>query len=55
MRKYQKLLQVDLCLYHVPGRTAQLLDIDTMKKITELPNVSMLKEASADMSLFLIV
>ena len=44
--------QVDLCLYHVPGRTAQLLDIDTMKKITELPNVSMLKEASADMSLF---
>ncbi len=44
--------KVPLCLYHVPGRTAQRLTASEMKAICELDHVLAVKEASGDLSLF---
>ncbi len=41
-----------ICLYHVPGRTAQALSPDTIASLTRIENISMVKEASGDLSLF---
>lgn len=41
-----------VCLYHVPGRTAQTLTPDVIKELSSIPNVKMVKEASGDMGLF---
>ena len=41
-----------ICLYHVPGRTAQHLSAEAMKKITEVDGVFSVKEASGDLSLY---
>jgi len=41
-----------ICLYHVPGRTAQLLSPEVISRITEVPNVVAVKEASGDIGLF---
>ena len=41
-----------ICLYHVPGRTGQLLSATQMAKICEIDEVIAVKEASADLALF---
>lgn len=41
-----------ICLYHVPGRTAQHLSAEAMKKITEVDRVFSIKEASGDLALY---
>lgn len=41
-----------VCLYHVPGRTNQRLSAEQIAEITNIPGVSSVKEASADMILF---
>lgn len=43
---------VELCLYHVPGRTAQLLSPDLIGRICLIPRVKAVKEASGDVALF---
>lgn len=45
-------VQVPLCLYHVPGRTGQLLSPSTIAKLTQIPQVTAVKEASGDVALF---
>lgn len=41
-----------LCLYHVPGRTGQLLNAEMISDITQVKGVSAVKEASGDIALF---
>lgn len=46
-------VKIPLCLYHVPGRTAQLLTHEQMATICrEVPRIASIKEASADIALF---
>jgi 4-hydroxy-tetrahydrodipicolinate synthase len=39
-----------ICLYHVPGRTAQFLKAEALGRLTQIPRVTMVKEASGDMA-----
>jgi 4-hydroxy-tetrahydrodipicolinate synthase len=41
-----------ICLYHVPGRTAQALSPEAITELAKIKNVTMVKEASADLGLF---
>jgi 4-hydroxy-tetrahydrodipicolinate synthase len=41
-----------VCLYHVPGRTGQLLSAGEIAAIASIPNITAVKEASADLGLF---
>jgi len=41
-----------VCLYHVPGRTAQLLSPEVIAEISRIPHVTAVKEASGDIGLF---
>ena len=43
---------VPLCLYHVPGRTGQLLSSSVIAQLTKIPRVNAVKEASGDVALF---
>lgn len=43
---------VPLCLYHVPGRTGQSLSATAIGKLTTIPHVTSVKEASGDVALF---
>jgi 4-hydroxy-tetrahydrodipicolinate synthase len=45
-------VDVPLCLYHVPGRTAHLLKPETIADLCTIKNVSLVKEASGDIALF---
>ncbi len=44
--------KIPLCLYHVPGRTAQTLSPEAIAQICEVPRVLAVKEASANLELF---
>lgn len=44
--------QVPICLYHVPGRTGQLLSADSIASLCKIPQVIAVKEASGDLALF---
>lgn len=44
--------QIPVCLYHVPGRTAQRLSPQDLSELTQIPYVVGVKEASGDMGLF---
>lgn len=41
-----------ICLYHVPGRTAQKLSSQVLASLCEIERVTSVKEASADLALF---
>ena len=41
-----------ICLYHVPGRTAQALSAEEMKRISEVKGVFAIKEASGELPLY---
>jgi 4-hydroxy-tetrahydrodipicolinate synthase len=43
---------IPMCLYHVPGRTAQFLSVDSLAKICSHAGVATVKEASADIAFF---
>src|SRR5690606_29159535 len=43
---------VPICLYHVPGRTAQSLPPKAIADLCSLPKVTAVKEASGDMAFF---
>lgn len=45
-------VKIPLCLYHVPGRTAQLLSPEQLAAITAVKGVACVKEASADLALY---
>ncbi len=45
-------LRIPLCLYHVPGRTAQKLSPEDLATLCEIPQIAAVKEASADLFLF---
>ncbi|GIL17225.1 MAG: 4-hydroxy-tetrahydrodipicolinate synthase [Oligoflexia bacterium] len=41
-------VQIPVILYNVPGRTVASLEVDTIKKLSELPNVIGIKEATGN-------
>src|SRR5690606_21263295 len=45
-------VKVPVCLYHVPGRTCQLLSPEQLAELTSIPGVTAVKEASGDLALF---
>ena len=45
-------VKVPLCLYHVPGRTAQKLTAGQISSLCTIPSIGAIKEASADLGLF---
>ena len=45
-------VNIPLCLYHVPGRTAHSLSPDQISAICAIPSVTAVKEASGDLALF---
>lgn len=45
-------VSVPLCLYHVPGRTAQSLSAQAISTLTTIKNVTAVKEASSDIALY---
>jgi 4-hydroxy-tetrahydrodipicolinate synthase len=47
-----KAVRIPLCLYHVPSRTGQRLAPEDLAYICSLPQVTAVKEASADLCLF---
>lgn len=45
-------VNVPVCLYHVPGRTGQLLTPEVLAGLCAIPGVHAVKEASGDLALF---
>lgn len=45
-------VKIPLCVYHVPGRTAQMLTVDQLAAICQVKGVAAVKEASADVAFF---
>lgn len=45
-------VKVPVCLYHVPGRTGQLLSPEVLSGLCGIPGVHAVKEASGDLALF---
>lgn len=45
-------VSIPICLYHVPGRTAQFLSVEAITKICAEACISCVKEASADVAFF---
>jgi 4-hydroxy-tetrahydrodipicolinate synthase len=45
-------VDIPVCLYHVPGRTAQKLSAELIASICQHPRITMIKEASGDISFF---
>lgn len=45
-------VRIPLCLYHVPGRTAQRLSAEDLVHLCELKEIQAVKEASGDLALF---
>lgn len=45
-------VKIPICLYHVPGRTAQRLDASMLIELCKIPSITMVKEASGDLSLY---
>ncbi|RYZ59118.1 MAG: 4-hydroxy-tetrahydrodipicolinate synthase, partial [Proteobacteria bacterium] len=45
-------VKIPLCLYHVPGRTAQKLSPEDLATLCDIPQITAVKEASADLFLF---
>lgn len=40
---------VPICVYNIPGRTAKNIEADTIIRLAELPNITMVKEATGSM------
>jgi 4-hydroxy-tetrahydrodipicolinate synthase len=42
-------VDIPLCVYNIPGRTGKNIEPDTIARMAELPNITMVKEASGSM------
>lgn len=42
-------VEIPLCVYNIPGRTARNIEPDTIIKLAELPGIEMVKEATGQM------
>jgi len=42
-------VDIPLCVYNIPGRTGRNIEPETIARMAELPNVTMVKEATGDM------
>jgi 4-hydroxy-tetrahydrodipicolinate synthase len=42
-------VDIPICVYNIPGRTAKNIEADTIVRMAELPNVTMVKEATGSM------
>lgn len=49
--KISENVDIPICLYHVPSRTGQTLDINMFKKLSEIESIKAIKEASDDIDL----
>ncbi len=45
-------VKVPICLYHVPGRTAQHLSVPMLEELTRIDQIAAVKEASGDLGFF---
>ncbi len=45
-------VKLPICLYHVPGRTAQLLTVDQIAALAQIPSLGAIKEATGDVAFF---
>ncbi len=45
-------VKVPICLYHVPGRTGQMLTVDQIATVCQAAGLKAVKEASADVAFF---
>lgn len=45
-------VKLPICLYHVPGRTAQMLTVEQIIKLCKIDSIKVVKEASADIGFF---
>jgi 4-hydroxy-tetrahydrodipicolinate synthase len=44
-----KAVDIPICVYNIPGRTGKNIEADTIVRMAELPNITMVKEASGSM------
>lgn len=51
-RAIAQAVQIPLCLYHVPGRTAHMLQVEQLAEICEGAGIKAIKEASGDLAFF---
>ncbi len=42
-------VEIPICVYNIPGRTGKNIEADTIVRMAELPNITMVKEASGAM------
>jgi 4-hydroxy-tetrahydrodipicolinate synthase len=42
-------VEIPLCIYNIPGRTAKNIEPETIIRLAELPNITMVKEATGSM------
>ncbi|MEM9825319.1 MAG: 4-hydroxy-tetrahydrodipicolinate synthase [Planctomycetota bacterium] len=39
-------VEIPVCVYNIPGRTAKEIDVETICRLAEIPNITMVKEAT---------
>ncbi|MDO5554014.1 MAG: 4-hydroxy-tetrahydrodipicolinate synthase [Planctomycetia bacterium] len=44
-------VNIPICIYNIPGRTGKMIDADTIIRLSELPNITMVKEATGQMDM----
>ncbi|MBQ6620767.1 MAG: 4-hydroxy-tetrahydrodipicolinate synthase [Thermoguttaceae bacterium] len=42
-------VSIPICIYNIPGRTGKIIDVDTILRLAEIPNITMVKEATGSM------
>jgi 4-hydroxy-tetrahydrodipicolinate synthase len=42
-------VEIPICVYNIPGRTARNIEPETMCRLAEIPNITMVKEATGSM------
>jgi 4-hydroxy-tetrahydrodipicolinate synthase len=42
-------VDIPICVYNIPGRTGKNIEADTIVRMAELPNITMVKEATGSM------
>ncbi len=42
-------VDIPICIYNIPGRTAKIIDVPTILRLAEIPNITMVKEATGSM------
>ena len=42
-------VSIPIMLYNIPGRTSKNMEVDTIKRLAEIPNITSIKEAAGDL------